>query len=187
MSEYLNHEDAEAMSMALTVYDVDQGGWEHEEKGLEFNLEHVLKELVRARRKDFFDPDVVRTEVAPDAMQYSFRIARWTGFKRELVLPSMKIEKVTDNHAKQMRTASRRIGAYAAGEIMLADFVHKLDHASEQQAARQAKFEALPRVSQALMLFALDSANEFDFRPRNAFIDRLTNLRERFDIPQPTK
>jgi hypothetical protein len=184
MSEYLSSKDIDAMSMELKVYDVDQGGWEHEDKGLEFNLTHTLKELDRAERKDFFDSEVVRSELAPDAMQYALRLARWTGFKHEMVLETPRIEKAIDSHAKLMRTTCR-LGAYAAGRIMLADHIHRLDHESERQEAVQTRFVSLPRISQALMLFALDSATEFNFRPRQAFFDRLTNLRKRFDIPQP--
>lgn len=184
MSEHLNREDIAAMSMALKVYDVDQNGWEHEGKGLEFNLTHTLKELNRAERKDFFDPEVVRTELAPDAIQYALRVTRWTGFKHQLVDDTSQIEKAIDSHAKLTRT-TRRLGAYAAGRIMLADYLHRLDHESERQEAVQTRFVSLPRVSQALILFALESANEFNFRPRQAFFDRLTNLRKRFDIPQP--
>ncbi len=73
MSEYLDYNDLEAMSTDLRVYDVDQGGWEHEDKGFEFNITHVLKEVVWALRKDFFDPVVVQTDLAPDAMQYALR------------------------------------------------------------------------------------------------------------------
>lgn len=186
MAEYLSFDDVEAMSMALKTYDVDQGGWEHEDKGLEFNVNHVLKELVRAERKDFFHPDVVRTDLAPDAMQYALRLARWTGFNRELVLPSPDIERGADAHAILIRTQTRRIGAFAAGQLVIADFVHRLDHASERSNALRGRFDTLPAASQALMLFALDSANEFDFRPRKAFSDRLASLRERFGISQPT-
>lgn len=186
MSEYLSYGDIEAMSMDLEVYDADQNGWEHEAKGLEFNLNHTLKELVRARRKDFYDPDVVRAELAPDAMQFALRLARWTGFKRELVLPGAQTESYVNAYATRIRTAARRIGAFAAGEVMLANYTHKLDHASEREEAIQTKFIHLPPVSKALMLFALDSANEFDFNPRNSFVKRLSDLRERFGIPQPS-
>ncbi len=185
MSKYLYYNDLEAMSMELKVYDVDQGGWEHEGKGFEFNVNHTLKELIRAGRKDFFDPTVVRAELAPDAMQYAFRIARWTRFKRELILPTADIKAAADYQAIGIRTASRRIGAYAAGEILLADFAHRLDHESERREAQQTKFDTLPRVSQALVLFAEDSANEYNFSLRGSFAERLSNLRERFSIPQP--
>lgn len=182
---YVSHEDIESMSMDLKIYDVDQHGWEHEDKGLEFNLDHVLTEVVRARRKDFFDPKVVREELTPDAIQYALRIARWTGFKRELVLPDSSLTRSVDEHAKLIRTPSTRIAAYAAGEVMLADFTHKLDHEREAQAAQQFKMISLSRISQAFMSFALESAHEFNFQPRAAFIDRLSGLRERFGIPQP--
>lgn len=185
MSEYLSYDDVEAMSRSLKAYDIGQNAWEHEQKGLEFNVDHTLKELVRARRKDFFNPEVVQSDLAPDAMQYALRIARWAGFKQDLVLPTTEIRTAIDAHAKLTRSTSRRTSAYDAGEVMLADFTHKLDHETERDKAYQTKFLVLPRVSQALVLFALESANEFGFRPVKAFDDRLTNLRERFGLSQP--
>lgn len=185
MSEYVSLDDLETMSNDLSVYDVDQHGWEHEHKGLEFNLNHTLKELVRARRKDFFDPSVVRNELAPDATQFALRISRWTRFKTEFVLPQRDIDEKIDHHAILTRVHMRRLAAYSAAEILLADYVHKLDHASEHEAVQQTKFDALPRVSQALMAFALEGANEFNFSLKPVFTNRLNNLRERFGIQQP--
>lgn len=185
MSEHLRRLDLEAMSTDLKIYDVDQGGWEHEGKGFDFNVDHTLSELVRMRSKDFYDPVVVKSEIAPDAVQYALRLARWTGYDLDFVLPGARISPVGSSideaiavHAAKMRIISLRTAAYSASEVQLAGFTHSLDHESERQVALANKFDTLPRVSQALLRFALDSGEEYGFRVQVSFFDRLIALRE---------
>src|SRR5690606_20534211 len=76
----------------LRVYDIDQNGWEHEDKGLEANANHTLKELVRARRKDMFEPSVVEGELAPDAVQYALRLVRWANIHTGVMMPTIETD-----------------------------------------------------------------------------------------------
>jgi len=187
MSEHLklSEEELVFMNAALVEYDVDQDGWEHEQKGFEFNVNHALKELVRARRKDLYDAATACTDLAPDAMQYALRLARWNGFSPSLVLPTAQTEALAEGEAAAKRFGVRRLGAYAASELILVDFVHKLDHDSERGDALAGKFDSMTRAAQTLTLFALDTANEFRFSLPNAFYERLSELRRRFNIPMP--
>jgi hypothetical protein len=186
----ISFENVEAMNAELYDYDVVQHGWEHENNGLEFNLKHTLSELVRAERKDFYDPTVIKEELAPDAFQYGLRIARWTRFNLDLCLPTQAItEKIYQ--VSNLQRIDPRVGAYSTAELLLADFDHKLDHdiskpgqASEREQAYQSRFDVLPRVSQALFYFAMRNAEGYCFNPITAFNDRLDNLRVRHNVGQ---
>lgn len=170
----------------LKVYDVDQNGWEHENKGLEFNTTHVLKELVRARRKDMFEPTVVEGESAPDAVQYALRFGRWASISTGLLLPTVETDIEADAYCNMNDYHRTRLGGWALAEIKLADFAHKLDHKSERDIGLRNAPSDLTKVSGFLIYFAELSAKEFNFDLRTAFRDRLANLRERFGIPQPS-
>ena len=173
------------MADELRIYDVLQGGWEHEGKGIEFNATHVLKEIVRARRKNFFEPYVVENDLAPDAVQYALRFSRWANLSVGSILPTLENDIKADSHSHTYNHEGKRIGGWSLAEIALADFTHSLDHTSERQGALNNMRSDLAEVSQFLVYFAELSASEIDFSLQDAFTNRLNDLRERFDIPQP--
>src|SRR5690606_3907844 len=79
MAERITVDQLEVMAESLRLYDVVDGGWVHEGRGLDFNLRHIgwhLADMID--RKDFTDRKCVVTEIAPDCVQYGLRIARWS-------------------------------------------------------------------------------------------------------------
>lgn len=181
----LSAQTYERLTEELRVYDVDQGGWEHENEGLVFNSMHVLKELVRARRKDVLDPLIVEGDLAPDSVQYALRFGRWADIDIGQMLPTTDTDMEADSHSGLNKYHKTRLGGWALAEIKLADFTHMLDHASERDKAISTAPNSLAKVSRFLLYFAESSADEFDFDLADAFRNRLTGLRERFEIPEP--
>lgn len=181
----LSAEQCAKLADELHIYDVEQGGWEHEGRGLEFNANHVLKEIVRARRKDFFEPFVVENDLAPDAVQYALRFSRWAALPFPSILPSVEDDIAADSYSHRNDIHRTRISGWALAEISLADFTHRLDHASERQQALDNKRVDLAEVSRYLLYFAELSATEFDFSLQGSLTKRLNSLRKRFGIPVP--
>lgn len=173
------------MSEQLKVYDIDQQGWEHSDKGRDFNVTHVLKELVRARRKDFTNKEVIKNELAPDAIQYGLRMSRWGVFPIDFILPTIDLEIETDAYCNRNNIKKPEIGAWALAEITLAEFSHNLDHASKEIYKDNSDEQSIIRASRLLLYFAEYSADEYNFDLQESFTNRLTNLRQRFNIPQP--
>jgi hypothetical protein len=68
----LDYETIDRCAAKLWVYDVSDQAWEQEPNGFEVNASHVLTHLSKALwSKDFSDSNVVRTEIAPDSLQYA--------------------------------------------------------------------------------------------------------------------
>lgn len=175
------------LSAELRVYDVDQGGWEHEPKGLKFNAEHVLKEVVRARRKDMLDPAVVVSELAPDAVQYALRLGRWAGVAADDMLPGIHTRTAAAEHGSKYKVPQVYLSSWALAEITLADFTHSLDHKSERARARKAAARDLGRCAGHMLHFVEVAAVTHSFSVQDSFRSRLASLRERFGIPQPAE
>lgn len=185
MGHFLSYKEAANLTSKLIDYDVRDSGWEHESRGFEFNANHVLKHLVRdTMRKDFFDEKVVKSEIVPDSLQYAFRLARWAGLRREYMLPNQSSVLQTEAFDRLQRISSPRIGAYQHAQSKLADHLHDLDHVSLREVALEERFSAISTVGRLLVHSAQLSANEFGFDLPQAFDDRLTQLRERFNIPE---
>ncbi len=184
MNILVSFEDLETMNKNLRYYDVVQGGWQHESKGADFSLMHCLSELVRAQSKNFFDSRTTQKVLAPDSMHFALRIARWTRFPEEEVIPNEQTRKSVMAH-KRLWMTPLRIGAYSLAETNLAQYVHDLAEPEIELAARESRHDKLSEVSRALMYFALQSAEEFVFDPITAFNDRLADLRHKKGIVQP--
>jgi hypothetical protein len=188
MSERLTVQQLEAMGQQLKVYDVDQGGWEHEIMDYEFNANHVLKHLVRDHnRKDFFDEGTVVDEIAPDSVQYALRLSRWVQFDHSQLSPNTYIFHDVARFSGHNRYSSNRMGAHYLAESDLADFLHELDHKDKREEAHSFRVDTLSRIGKLLIHSAELAAVEFGFDLVDSFGRRLSNLRQRFGIPEPVK
>ncbi len=183
------------MADSLRVYDVSQNGWEGDPEGSnpktpEANLCHVGFHLADVMaRKDFTKLDIVRDEIAPDAMQYGLRIARWGGLSLDQVVP-------TDKQSSAHKTA-KTLGLYTLSEsyFTLASFVrasgvlarqlHDEDHRSTHEAALAARDHSLSDAAALLIQCAVVQSNRAQFDLEESFENRLAVLRQRFGIPKP--
>lgn len=174
------------MSDSLRYYDVDQQGWEHEGLGFEFNAAHVLKHLAKdIIKKDFKDPDVVRSAIAPDAMQYALRLGRWTDQDPSDLLP-------TDDQIQELYRLAGRFGqmptsqvAYLQAASSIGDNLHSLDHSKERHSAL-VQAPIMARSAGGLLIYcASQLSHEYGFSVDEAFDARLNDLRTRFNIAQP--
>jgi hypothetical protein len=182
----LSFEDYTEIDRELNIYDVVRGGWEHEEMGYEFNANHVLKHLARdISRKDFYDPTTVETQIAPDSLQYAFRLARWTGLRRDLLEPRVETGDQILDFASLRRIGTNRVAAHELALSQLADHLHAFDHVDSRKEGLGERLLAAKNVGRLLVYSAGSSAHEFGFNLRSTFTNRLIELRDRFDIPQP--
>ena len=195
----------ESMAEALRVYDVDQNGWEGDPEGLnprtvEANLTHVGFHLADViERKNFQDDDTARTEIAPDAMQYGLRIARWGDIALKNILPTAygNGAKLTARTLNLPTYMERRWAPpiFSKQSIVFASFVrasgilarqlHEEDHLGSQQEALSERSDSLRQASALLVQSAFQQSIYKPFDLEEAFDKRLTQLRKRFDIPEP--
>ncbi len=181
---------SETMVRSLRMYDVVDGGWVHESKGLDFNLRHVSIELAdMSDRKDFTDPDQVQREIAPDLVQYGLRIARWAAVHPDSLVISDGEE--ADEHVrKQSRKytgsdAFEDFFAVSAAMGILARDRHPVDHGDK--VAGSLDRDNLGRAAHMLLWAANNQATCGDFDIVEALDERLAGLRVRFDVPRRTE
>lgn len=199
----------ESMAESLRVYDVVQDGWEGDPEGsnpktVEQNLTHVGYHLADViERKSFSDYNTVRDEIAPDAMQYALRVARWGKIALSSILSVPGVNSVSETAYRLERPPYVRYSptghAYKVGKnISFASFVrangvlarqlHDEDHNSTREQALTKRADSLRDVSKLLIQSAIaqsdyDHSKIFDLE--EAFDRRLHQLRTRFDIPEP--
>lgn len=194
MAELTNTNQLQAMAESLRQYDVVDGGWVHEDKGLDFNLKHVglhLSDMVD--RKDFTDKDVVRNEIAPDCIGYALRIARWGGFTVKL-LGSSEYEAEQEVQQDEVIERAKELGAkdysdYVAiirANGILARDRHDFDHYVLNPESTEHDTHALVGAGSMLLFAAELQSLEYHFDLQQAFDNRLAGLRKRFNIPQST-
>jgi hypothetical protein len=179
--------ELELCAQELYVYDVIQGGWVHEQRGLEVNVGHVLTHLTKGYlSKNFMDSDEVRTAIAPDSAQYALRLARWTGHPAaELAGPTSddKINAVANNLGFVLRTSP--IGLMVATGLV-GDSLHTMGHASDIEAVRDEIDEPLMEAGRFLARYAIKSAVYYGNDFKESFDARLAEIRQVSDIDNPT-
>lgn len=179
-----------ATAEKLRVYDVEQGGWEGESGAYRDKAGHVLKHLVKNTFKAFDNPKVAWAELAPDSVQHALRLMRWSGLPYTAAVP-------TKHQADAVRkTARSQPGfgdmplaqvAYQKGYAALAAGLHDEDHESTRAAAEERRSAAAQHAGRLLVYSAELQAQAFEFDLLAAVDDRLTVLRERFDISEPVR
>ncbi|MDB5163608.1 MAG: hypothetical protein JWS12_225 [Candidatus Saccharibacteria bacterium] len=178
----------EICNQQLNTFDVVQGAWEQESNGFEANAHHVLTHLVRTLvGKDFNNADIVRSDIAPDSVQYALRLGRWIGlapadlpFKDE-VAPRVMIRGV----ATRLGSLPWPTAAFAEATRNLAHNLHEFGHASTNEQARLDRKEHIGACAGMLLISADFQSNQYDFDLAQAFTERLDYLRNRFGIRHP--
>ncbi len=183
----LSAQNLEQLSQELYVYDVVQGAWEQEPNGFEANAAHVLTHLAKdLSLKDFNNPDESRTAIAPDSLQYAFRLARWGG-----VEPAELTEKrgaawfQASKAAAKIGIPTEHAGAHILAMSVIAINLHDLGHASARAEAIEARRIDMRFAGRLLVESADLQAKAYEFDLVDAFRTRLTSLRRRFGIAQP--
>jgi hypothetical protein len=179
-------ESLDRMAGSLQVYDVEQGGWQFNKSGLVFNAGHVLTHLAGDQiRKDFSNPEVVKREIAPDAIAYALRLVRWT----RSTFPDVFIN---PEDASLVNGLSQRIGgiknlgraAWEAATGWLGMALHDTQHSETANEAKSRIAVSLRKPAGALLYCANTYVGQYGFDIEESFAARLEELRERFGIPQ---
>ncbi len=182
----INAADVRELSEKLRVYDVVQGGWEQEPNGYEENVNHVLLHLVKdSTAKDFTDPTLLRTAIAPDALQYAIRLGRWSNQDAVDLMP-------TETTRQRIRELAPRFGlipvhqlAHLQASTTLAHNLHGLDHKNDAEQAAAETIETA-RMAAGFLLYAANlQATQYKFDLKETFDARLLTLRQKFNIPEP--
>lgn len=178
-----------ACNRELFTYDIVQAGWEQEPNGFTANAEHMLTHLAKdGFRKDFSDPELVPSSIAPDNLMYALRIARWAGSisPKKLITPIYDFMSIDGNISPNYDTDSNRaLAAHRAATVTLADLIHDESHASTAEGARTGRINKALRCSRLLVASCEFHLEDFDFDLRETFVNRLSTLRDRFGIPAP--
>ncbi len=176
-----------SMDAQLRVYDVDQGGWEHEGQGLEVNVRHVHDHLSQdITGKNFRDPAEVREAIAPDAVQYALRLARWTTSSAVDLIPTgddtSRLQHLWNTNLSGLQSYH---AAWIEASATLARNFQLLAHPKDREAA-QAEQSLVARKAGRLLLYSgLLASQCHGFNVEYVFQKRLTSLRRRFNIPDP--
>ena len=185
----INVAELEELAEKLRVYDVVQGAWEQEPNGFEANAGHVLTHLAKdIVGKNFNDPELVRTAIAPDSLQYGLRLARWSGIPvAGLVSVTMEEEHTRSGVERSMdyRKLPWGFASFAGGMQTLAQHLHEVGHKSTRDEAVYHTQASMRSASRLLINSASIQAHQLGFSFTGAFDDRLAFLRNRFGIPEP--
>ena len=179
----------EFLDQKLRVYDVDQGAWEQEPNGFAANARHVLTHLTKDMvGKDFSDVDLVRESIAPDSVQYALRLSRWS------LVKGAYLAEVTDTEESVRSIAEKGLenlpwgfASFAGAVCLLAQNLHDMDHKKTRDRASKDTHDTMRSVSRLLIDSASIQSNQYGFSLVKAFDARLSVLRNRFNIPEPTK
>lgn len=170
----------------LRVYDVIQGGWEHDPDPYLVNASHILLHLSKGMTaKSFADPDTSANSIAPDHMQHALRLGRWIDCPVDDLIPTNEQKHVTEELAQSFGSMPMHQVAAIEASATLASNLHDLDHDSSQMKGEGSVPLTAMRASRFLLYSVELQAEEHDFDMFEAFDARLANLRERFDIPEP--
>jgi hypothetical protein len=177
----------ELLFAKLRVYDVDQGAWEQEPNGIDVNSRHVLTHLSKDMiGKDFTNPELVQTAIAPDSVQYALRLRRWAS------LPPVESSIPPEDSIKAAKQLKERLGKvplhfalFAEGTAELARNLHDIDHESTRGSALRNRQNSIRKASWLLINSANLQAATFRFDLVDAFDARLASLREKSGIPEP--
>lgn len=158
---------------SLYIYDVEQQGWEQEPNGIQANLAHTLTHLVKdAYRKDFLNSQLVQEAIAPDNLMYALRFVRWGSLPLlEVLKDSLSDRSAQDLHAEASDT--------------IADLLHEEDHRSSREGAVAQRNNKLNKAASLLISSAQKQSAEYGFDLEKSFMERLRQLRIRFNIPDP--
>ena len=147
----------QSMSEKLRVYDVDQDGWEGDPEGsnpraVEKNLTHVSFHLADViERKNFSNPDTVCDEIAPDAMQYGLRAARWGKLTLDQVVPTAQQSdayNTADNlNLYTLSESYFAVASFVRASGVLARQLHDEDHARTKEKALAERADSLRAMS----------------------------------------
>ena len=163
---------------SLYVYDVEQQGWEQEPNGIQANLAHTLTHLVKdAYRKDFLSPQLVEEAIAPDNLMYALRLVRWGN------LPLSDVLK--DPVSKRTQGDESAWDFHAQASDTIADLIHEEDHTSSREGAVAQSSGKLNKAASLLISSAQRQSTDYGFDLEKSFMERLGQLRIRFNIPEP--
>jgi len=170
----------------LQIYDVVQSGWEQEGNGFEANVFHVLTHLnSNIFGKDFTDEKTVKSEIAPDSLQYAIRLGRWTGNSAKDILGANVDSSIDRLTFRKIGSIPMHYVAYEEATYKLTTHLHDLGHKKERDRAIAARSETMAAASRLLIHSAILQSEEFDFDLLSSFDTRLSELRLRFKIPEP--
>lgn len=183
---YLTQNQLISLTDKLTYYDVEQKAWEQEPNGFEANAHHVLTHLTKdVVNKDYTKRKLVEEEIAPDAVAYAIRLRRWAG-----IHPNQPVNwSVGTEQGSDLRRLGRiplNLAFTLEANALLATHLHDLDHHKTRERAIENRSQIISGASDLLIVSADAAANQYRFSIIEAFDNRLAQLRERFDIPQPT-
>lgn len=173
------------MAEKLYVYDVVQGGWEHEGRGLEVNMRHVSYHLAKdVLGKNFKDHVEIRTAIAPDSTQYALRLGRWADLSTSDIAPAPSDREVLKGITEKHKYTPEPFVAFMKASNILSGHMHDADHNSSRDEALSKRVSVARDAAAMLLLCADIQATQLDFDLEKSFSSRLHALRERFDIPQ---
>ncbi len=188
MTYQLTPENLEKMAEKLYVYDVVQGAWEHEGKSVHTNVNHVFYHLVKDMtdsNKPLDGKGIIKA-LAPDNVQYALRLGRWTGNTPEEMIQDAAYYKdqTLGNVAEVGRLEVSRLATVVAiGK--LAKNLHDTDHQKTHEDAEEALPQVAKHASAWLLYASVLQSDHHGINLEQAFDQRLFDLRERFNIPQP--
>lgn len=170
----------------LRAYDVDQRGWEQEPNGFTANTSHILTHMVMTlASKDFTDPVVVRTDIAPDSVMHALRLLRWANLGPLDAIHETTLIGEANNLAKRFGRVGLSTALFIEANGILATHIQDLGHQSTRERAVDNTKTAISKVSGRLINSAQRQAKSHGFNLVEAFDARLVQLRERFGIPEP--
>jgi hypothetical protein len=180
--------ELESLSDKMHVYDVDQGGWEQEANSIQANARHVLFHLTKDLvYKDFLDPVIVQTAIAPDSVQYALRLGRWVGLNPERLHVSRSEILIAEELDPGSDQSPLHLTAFKEAVGILAGNLHDLDHKKTQADALRHQPDLFRQAGRMLIYSASIQSAEYDFNLVETFDDRLSGLRRRFNIPEPSE
>ncbi|MEI9914456.1 MAG: hypothetical protein WDN66_05855 [Candidatus Saccharibacteria bacterium] len=148
---------------------------EQEGNGFEANTRHVLTHLAKdVALKDFSDPELVETEIAPDAVQYALRLGRWSGVRTsDMTELTEKEDAVVDSIYSRMESLPFGLAPYIGAMGILAKNLHDSDHKKDREVALGRTYGDMRSASRLLVYAATTQAHQLGFGLVSAFDKRL--------------
>lgn len=171
----------------LKIYDVMQGGWEQEDRSFIANATHVLTHLSKdIVDKDFGDPSLVESAIAPDALMYAIRLGRWTRQEADVLLPTVETYARVDELADRLSLSSLPTNrlSFMEATATVARHLHDTGHSNSRELVKEERESMAQSAGGFLVQCANLQAEQYDINLVEAFDARLSSLRERFGIPE---
>lgn len=184
----------EAMARTLYEDDVIQGGWECDPEGVlpgtvGENLAIVQYNLADAiESSSFRSTSAIKEELAPDAMRYALRVARWGGIALKNIVPRPWSEGEHETSLRlELSKIDRRtlpLASFVRANGVLARQLRDEAQHGKHQEARARHSESLRSVSALLVQASHEQSKRGNFDLEEAFNRRLELLRQGPSIGQ---